>query len=106
LDEVFVKLKDVSPCLWRAVDQDGSELGILVQKRRNKKAAVKFFKKLLKGQQATQLKIVTDKLPSYSAAKRKIIPRVEHLVNGLALVASRIWHEPLKICSYYLNSMS
>ena len=78
LDEVFIKVNGVLHYLWRAVDQDGDELDILVQKRRNKKAAVKFFKKLLKGQQATPLKIVTDKLRSCSAAKRNIIPSVEH----------------------------
>jgi hypothetical protein len=59
-------------------NKDGDELDILVQKCRNKKAAMKFFKKLLKGQQTTPLKIVTDKLRSYSAAKRNIMPSVEH----------------------------
>jgi putative transposase len=70
LDEVFVKINGVLHYLWRAVDQGGDELDILVQKRRNSKAAMKFFKKLLKGQQTAPLKIVTDKLRSYSAAKR------------------------------------
>jgi putative transposase len=49
LDEVFVKINGVLHYLWRAVDQDGDELDILVQKRRIKKASMKFFKKLLKG---------------------------------------------------------
>jgi putative transposase len=53
LDEVFIKINGVLHYLWRAVDQDGDELDILVQKRRNKQAAMKFFKKLLKGQQGT-----------------------------------------------------
>jgi putative transposase len=78
LDEVFVKINGDLHYLWRAVDQDEDELDILVQKRRNKKAAIKFFRKLLKGQQATPLKIVTDKLRSYSSAKREIIPSVAH----------------------------
>jgi putative transposase len=78
LDEVFIKINGVLHYLWRAVDQDGDEVDILVQKRRNKKAAMKFFKKLLKGQQATPLKIITDKLRSYSAAKRDIMPSVSH----------------------------
>jgi putative transposase len=78
LDEVFIKINGVLHYLWRAVDQDGDEIDTLVQKRRNKKAAMKFFKKLLKGQQATPLKIITDKLRSYSAAKRDIIPSVAH----------------------------
>jgi putative transposase len=62
LDEVFIKIKGVEHYLWRAVDQDSDELDILMQKRRNKKAAMKFFNKLLKGQQTAPLKIVTDKL--------------------------------------------
>ena len=45
LDEVFIKINGVLHYLWRAVDQDGDELDILVQKRRNKKAAMKLFKK-------------------------------------------------------------
>ena len=62
LDEIFIKINGVQHYLWRAVDQDGDELDILVQKRRDKKAARRFFKKLLKGQQVKPLKIVTDKL--------------------------------------------
>jgi putative transposase len=65
LDEVFIKINGVQHYLWRAVDQDGDELDILVQKRRDKRAAKPFFKKLLKGQQVKPLKIVTDKLRSY-----------------------------------------
>jgi len=63
------------------VDQDGDEIDILVQKRRNKRAASRFFRKLLKEQQATPLKIVTGKLRSYSAAKREIMPSVEQLTE-------------------------
>ncbi len=51
LDEVFIKINGVQHYLCRAVDQDGDELDILVQKRRDKRAAKRFFKKLLKGQQ-------------------------------------------------------
>lgn len=78
LDEVFVKINRVLHYLWRAVDQYGDELDILVQKQRNKKTAMKFFINLLKGQQATVLKIVTDKLRSYSAAKREMMPSIDH----------------------------
>ena len=76
LDEVFIKINGVQHYLWRAVDQDGDEIDILVQKRRNKVAAKRFFKKLLKGQGAKPLRIVTDKLRSYSAAKRELIPKL------------------------------
>jgi putative transposase len=56
--------------LWRAVDQDGQVHDILVQSRRNKKAAKKFFRKLLKGLKYVPRVMVTDKLKSYEAAKR------------------------------------
>jgi putative transposase len=62
LDEVFIKINGVLYYLWRAVDKDGDEIDILVQKRKNKKAAMRFFKRLLKGQGGTPLKVVTDKL--------------------------------------------
>jgi putative transposase len=62
--------------LWRAVDQDGNVLDILVQRRRNKRAAKKFFRKLLKGLTYVPRVIVTDKLQSYSAAKRETLPGV------------------------------
>lgn len=75
---MFIKINGVLHFLWRAVDQDGDELDILVQKRRNKKAALKFFEKLLTGQQALPLRMVTDKLRSYSAAKRETMPSVDH----------------------------
>jgi putative transposase len=64
--------------LWRAVDQDDNVLDILVQSRRNKKAAKKFFRKLLKGLQYVPRAVITDKLKSYGAAKREILPGVEH----------------------------
>jgi putative transposase len=64
--------------LWRAVDQDDNVLDILVQSRRNQKAAKKFFRKLLKGLQYVPRVIMTDKLKSDGAAKREIRPGVEH----------------------------
>ncbi|MFT7131103.1 MAG: putative transposase [Gammaproteobacteria bacterium] len=78
LDEVFIKINGVLHYLWRAVDQDGDEIDILVQKRKDTSAAKRFFSKLLKSQQAMPFKIVTDKLRSYSAAKREVMPSVEH----------------------------
>jgi putative transposase len=70
LDEVVLKIKGKVCYLWRAVDQNGVVLDILVQSRRNTKAAIKFFKKLLKGLQYVPRVIITDKLRSYGAAKR------------------------------------
>lgn len=78
LDEVFVKINGVRHYLWRAVDQDGTVLDILVQNRRNKAAARRFFHRLLKGIGAVPRVIVTDKLRSYRAAHREVMPSVEH----------------------------
>jgi putative transposase len=78
LDEVFLTIDQERHYLWRAVDQDGHVLDILVQSRRNKKAAKQFFRKLLKGCQYVPRVIITDKLTSYGAAKREILPGVEH----------------------------
>src|SRR5262245_38013573 len=78
LDEVFLTINGKLHYLWRAVDQDDNVLDILVQSRRNKQAAKKFFRKLLKGLQYVPRVIITDKLKSYGAAKREILPGVEH----------------------------
>ena len=74
LDEVFIRIRGKLHYLWRAVDQHGTVLDILVQSRRNAKAAKRFFKKLLKGLQYVPRVIVTDKLRSYGAAKRQLLP--------------------------------
>ena len=68
LDEVFIKIRGELYYLWRAVDQDSDTIDILVQKRRNKLAAKRFFYKLLKGQREAPRRMITDKLKSYSAA--------------------------------------
>jgi putative transposase len=94
LDEVFIKINGVLHYLWRAVDQDGDELDILVQKRRNKKAAMKCFKKLLKDQQATPLKLVTDESRSYSAARREIMPSVAHSTQQYEKNRCELSHQP------------
>src|SRR6266850_2751784 len=78
LDEVFLKINGRLHYLWRAVDQDGDVLDILVQSRRDKKAAKKFFRKLLKGLRYVPRVIITDKLKSYSAAKAELMQSVEH----------------------------
>ena len=82
LDEVFIKINGVLHYLWRTIDQDGDEIDILVQKRKNKAAVMRFFKRLLKGQGGTSLKIVTDKLASYSAAKKRINTKWASTING------------------------
>jgi putative transposase len=68
LDEVFVNIQGQRHYLWRAVDQDGDLIDILVQRRRNARAAKRFFRRLLKGQGSEPWRLVTDKLKSYSAS--------------------------------------
>jgi transposase-like protein len=68
LDEMFVSINGRQMYLWRAVDCEGEVLDILVQRRRNKKAALKLMRKLLKKQGFVPDAFITDKLPSYGAA--------------------------------------
>ncbi len=68
LDEVFVSINGKRMYLWRAVDSEGEVLDILVQRRRDKRAALKLMRKLLKNQGFVPDAFVTDKLPSYGAA--------------------------------------
>ena len=78
LDEVFVTINGTTHYLWRAVDQHGDVLDILVQSRRNAVAAKRFFRKLLKGLRYVPRVIVTDKLASYRLAHRELVPSVTH----------------------------
>jgi putative transposase len=77
-DEVFIGINGRQHYLWRAVDQDGTVLDILVQGRRDKAAAKKFFRRLLKDLQYVPRVVKTDKLASYGAARREVLPSVEH----------------------------
>jgi putative transposase len=76
--EGFLTINGKRHYLWRAVDQDDSVFDMLVQSRRNKQAAQKCFRTLLKGCLYVPQLIITDTLKNYSAAKREILPGVEH----------------------------
>jgi len=76
--QVFIRIQGALHYLWRAVDQDGVVLDILVQERRDARAAKRFSKKLLTGLQYVPRVIVTDKLRSYGVARRELFPQVEH----------------------------
>src|ERR687894_2531262 len=78
LDEVVISIAGQKHWLWRAVDQDGYVLDILVQSCRNAKAAKRLLRKLLKRQGMAPRVMITDKLASYAAAKRVVMPGVEH----------------------------
>jgi putative transposase len=78
LDEVYMKINGQFKYLWRAVDQDGVVLDILVQSRRSKAAARRFFKKLRKRTASVPRVVVTDKLRSYAPALQETMASVEH----------------------------
>ncbi len=96
LDEVFIRIRGKQHYLWRAIDQDGYVLDILVQSRRNTKAATRFFRRLLRGLQYVPRVIVTDKLKSYAAAKRKILPGVEHRQSRYLNNRAEVSHQPTR----------
>ena len=78
LDEVVLTIAGVKHRLWRAVDQNGMVLDILVQSRRDTRAAKRLLRKLMKRQCRTPRVMITDKLASDSAAKREVMPSVAH----------------------------
>jgi putative transposase len=96
LDEVFLTINGERHYLWRAVDQDGHVLDILGQSRRNKKAAKKFFRKLLKGLCNVPRVIVTDQLKSYGAVKQEIIPGVEQRPHRYINNRAENSHQPTR----------
>jgi putative transposase len=96
LDEVFLTINGERHYLWRAVDQDGHVLDILVQRRRNKKAAKKFFRKLLKGLASVPRALITDKLTSSGAAKREVLPSVEHRQHRYLNNRAENSHQPTR----------
>lgn len=100
LNEVSIRINGRKCWLWRAVDQDGYVLDEIVQTRRNTKAARRLVKRLLKKQGMKPKRIVTDNLKSYSAARRKILPTVEHGSHeGL------LWLPPLvQVVSDFVNA--
>jgi len=78
LDEVFLKINGVQPYLWRAVDQPGAVIDILVQPKRDRHAAIRCFRKLRQTTRRQPRVIVTDKLRSPGAARKALLPRVRH----------------------------
>jgi putative transposase len=96
LDEVFIRIRGKIHYLWRAVDQNGVVLDILVQKRRDTDAAKRFFRRLLSGRAEAPRVIVTDKLKSYAAAKREILPKAEHRQSRYLNNRAEVSHQPTR----------
>src|SRR5712692_10994970 len=96
LDELFVHIQGRQQYLWRAVDQDGDVIDILLQPRRDQRAAERFFRKLLRGQKKEPFRIITDKLRSYSAAMRTILGDVAHNTESYANNRAEASHQPTR----------
>ena len=78
------------------MDQEGNVLDILVQPRRDQRAAERFFRRLLRGQRKEPFRIITDKLKSYGAAKREILPSVEHRQHRYLNNRAENSHQPTR----------
>jgi len=96
LDEVFVKIQGRQQYLWRAVDEDGDVIDILVQSRRNRRAAARFFRKLLKGQGRAPRRLITDQLRSYAEAYRTAMPSVVHSTRQYENNRAELSHQPTR----------
>src|SRR5512144_1631654 len=96
LDEVYLKLNGQLHYLWRAVDQDGQVLDILLQTRHNKQAAKRFFRKLLKGLRYVPRVLVTDKLASYGVAHRQLMGSVTHRQSRYLNNRAENSHQPTR----------
>ncbi len=96
LDEVCLGINGRRLHLWRAVDQDGCVLDILVQPRRDQRAAKRFFRKLLKGLRYVPRVIITDKLKSYEAAREELIPGIEHRQHKGLNNRAELSHQPTR----------
>ena len=96
VDEVFIRIDGKQRYLYRAVDQDGQVLDILVQTRRNTKAAARFFRKLLKRQCQAPRRLMTDKLRSYAPAHRELMPDTIHDTSQYANNRAELSHEPTR----------
>ena len=103
LDEVshqptrVVKIRGVQHYLWRAVDQDGEVVDVFLQRRRDGKAAKRFFKRLLRASGNEPRRIVTDKLRSYGVAHRELIPDTIHDTSQYANNRAELSHQPTRV---------
>jgi len=97
IDEVFVRINGKQHYLWRAVDQDGEVVDVFLQAKRDGAAAKRFFKRLLRSHGGEPRKIVTDKLRSYGAAHRELIPEALHDTDRYANNRAEQSHEPTRV---------
>ena len=96
LDAVFVTINGQRQYLWRAVDQDGDLIDILVQPRRDARTARRFFRRLLNSQRQEPVRLVTDTLGSYRVAHRDVMPLVTHDTTRYANNRADVSHQPTR----------
>ena len=96
VDELFITIQGQGRYLWRAVDQDGDVIDILVTKRRDRRAAKRFFRRMLKHQGQAPWQLITDKLRSYPAAHREIFPSVVHRTGQYENNRAEVSHQPTR----------
>lgn len=96
LDEVVVTIQGQRRYLWRAVDQDGDLIEVLVQKRKDAQAAKRLFRKILGSQRQLPIEITSDKLRSYAAGKRELLSSVPHCQDRYANNRIEVSHEPTR----------
>ena len=97
IDEVFIKIDGKQHYLWRAVDQDGEVVDVFLQKKRDGKAAKRFFKLMLKKHKGDPRVIVTDKLRSSGVAHRELIPETVHNMVKYANNRAQLSHQPTRV---------
>ncbi len=93
---MFIRINGKTHYLWRAVDQQGTVLDILVTSRRDAKAATRLFRKLLTGLEYMPRVLVTDKLGSYQAARRSVLASVEHRQSKYLNNRAENSHQPTR----------
>ena len=97
MDEVFVRVGGRQRYLWRAVDQDGEVVDVLLQERRDSASARRFFKHLLAHLDGEPRTIVTDKLGSYAVARRELLPGSMHYTHQYANNRAELSHQPTRV---------
>ena len=96
LDEIYTKINGKMVYLWRAVDDEGTVLDIVVQRQRNTKAALRLLRNLLRNQGVKPTKIVTDRLGSYGAALKLLGLKYLQDVGGRKNNRAECSHVPIR----------
>jgi len=97
MDQVFVRIGGRQRYLWRAVDQDGEVVDVLLQERRDAAAARRFFRHVLAHLGGAPRTIVTDKLGSYAVARRELLPGAAHDTRRYANNRAELSHQPTRV---------